>query len=153
MRWTLEQGLELIRLLQPETRKFNYHLTLGGGVLNTGASDKDLDLFFLPLDNHRDNPEPDKLLAFLRSLWGDEQDFRSRQVNGQTYVVRDGRLALYEPELTPQYEQPPNSPYKYKVKFMFGGQQRIDVFIIDRKRDQDQAEAILTETNACASSL
>lgn len=47
--WKLKDGLALVRKLQPETRQFGYHLTLGGGVLNTGKSRKDLDLFFLPL--------------------------------------------------------------------------------------------------------
>ena len=46
--WTLDDALRLIRDLQPSIRKFQYHVVLGGGVLNNGYSVKDLDLYFLP---------------------------------------------------------------------------------------------------------
>lgn len=51
-RWTLPEALSLIRQLQPLIREKNYHITLGGGVLNTGESDKDLDLFIVPLNGY-----------------------------------------------------------------------------------------------------
>jgi len=63
--WTLDGGLTLVRLLQPLTRDYGYHLTIGGGVINCGFSRKDLDLFFLPLDNDVDVPRPDALLQGL----------------------------------------------------------------------------------------
>lgn len=81
--WTLEDGLAVVRSLQPLTRQFNYHLALGGGVLNNGASDKDLDLYFLPLGHIKMEKDEDKeakiqenadkMLAFLESLWGQSQ--------------------------------------------------------------------------------
>jgi hypothetical protein len=46
--WTLEGAQELIATIQPKIRALNYHVALGGGVLNRGYSDKDLDLYFLP---------------------------------------------------------------------------------------------------------
>lgn len=48
--WTLDQALATIRLLQPTAHKYGYHIGLGGGVLNTGFSAKDLDLMILPLN-------------------------------------------------------------------------------------------------------
>jgi len=72
--WKIDDALPLIRALQPITRRFNYHLALGGGVLNKGYSNKDLDLFFLPLDNKTDQPDPNGLKAYLDSRWGEGQD-------------------------------------------------------------------------------
>ena len=46
--WILEDALVLIRDIQPSIRGFQYHVVLGGGVLNKGWSGKDLDLYFLP---------------------------------------------------------------------------------------------------------
>lgn len=54
------------------TRQFGYHLALGGGVLNTGESKKDLDLYFLPMggfDNKKQH-NPDKMLKALEAIWG-----------------------------------------------------------------------------------
>lgn len=39
----------LIRDLQEIAWPLNYHVTLGGGVLNHGYSDKDIDLYILPI--------------------------------------------------------------------------------------------------------
>lgn len=83
--WSLKSGLELVRLLQPDTRKFNYHLTLGGGVLNKGLSKKDIDLFFLPMDNGVP-PEPDKLLDWLASMWGDGEKLGIKKKLGDDFV-------------------------------------------------------------------
>jgi hypothetical protein len=69
--WTLDDALTLVRALQPFTRQFGYHLTLGGGVLNVGSSTKDLDLFFLPLDNGGVN-RPDDLLSWLKLTFSSE---------------------------------------------------------------------------------
>lgn len=78
--WTLEDGLAVVRSLQPLTRQFNYHVALGGGVLNQGYSDKDLDLYFLPLGHIKPKEgedwevkvkeNADKLLNFLEGMWG-----------------------------------------------------------------------------------
>lgn len=62
--WTLDDALPLIREIQAEIRPFNYHLLLGGGVLNEGHSTKDLDLFFVPLNNAEPNDQ-----ALLRYLF------------------------------------------------------------------------------------
>ncbi len=46
----------IIRDLAPMVRELDYHMLLGGGVLNTGASTKDLDLWFMPLNGYESNP-------------------------------------------------------------------------------------------------
>lgn len=69
--WTLEDGLKLVRAIQNTTRKYGYHLTLGGGVLNNGKSKKDLDLYFLPLNNERMPPQDiPGLVGWLGGMWG-----------------------------------------------------------------------------------
>lgn len=72
--WELDEALRLVRALQPMTRRFGYHLTLGGSVLNAGHSEKDLDLYFLPLDNKKLGKENSSgLLGYLRGLWGEPE--------------------------------------------------------------------------------
>lgn len=69
MTWVLDEVMELIRDLQPKVRLLGYHIALGGGVLNNGQSDKDLDLYFLPIydDNARDS---DGVIELLNTKWG-----------------------------------------------------------------------------------
>lgn len=106
--WTLDEALTLIRTLQPETRRFNYHLCLGGGVLNKGTSNKDLDLFFLPMSNGKE-ADLSGLHEWLCGLWGDGQ-----KLGGDD----EGR-----------YEGDEESDYTLKVKFMYSGL-RVDVFVV-----------------------
>lgn len=103
--WTLEQALPLVRALQPQTRQFGFHLCLGGGVLNAGASDKDLDLYFLTLDNQQQPADVDKLVAWLEGVFGKSDN------------------------LFGDYKGDPTSPYTRKLKFQQAGQ-RIDAFIV-----------------------
>ena len=104
--WTLLEALPLIRALQPETRKFGMHLALGGGVLNKGESKKDLDLYFLPMDNGG-KVEVALMLAFLESLWGTSEPIGNAEYDDVT-------------------------AYTYKVKFDYAGK-RIDVFVMGEK--------------------
>lgn len=64
--WTLDQALVLIRTLQPELHNRGYHMALGGGVLNAGRSDKDLDLYVFPFDRSLVPP----ILPYFETLWG-----------------------------------------------------------------------------------
>jgi hypothetical protein len=100
--WTLEDGLQLVRELQPITRNFHYHLTIGGGVINNGSSYKDLDLYFLPLDGGY-NPQPNRLVFWLEQMWGKSE------------LISEG----YETQ---------ESHYQYKLAFSVDGK-RIDCFI------------------------
>lgn len=59
--WNLQEAIQLIRYIQPLVYKTGYHCCLGGGILNKGLSDNDLDLYFLPLESGTNEPEPDRL--------------------------------------------------------------------------------------------
>lgn len=127
--WTLEEALILVRKLQPETRQFDYHLTLGGGVLNKGESKKDLDLFFLPMENGKAKSDPDRLLGWLKSLWGEGATFESaHQPKYRVERLDGGMMTIVVEESLNSYNNE-NSPYKYKHKFDYSGL-RIDVFIL-----------------------
>lgn len=102
--WVLEEAQKLVQAMQPNVRKFGYHICLGGGVLNNGMSKKDLDLFFLALDNGT-KANSSKLIEWLVGLWGDCEGLGER------------------------YKQHDESPYTGKVKFNYCGL-RIDVFIV-----------------------
>jgi hypothetical protein len=69
--WTLEEAVKLVRALQEPARKFNYHICLGGGVLNKGYSEKDVDLYFLSLDNKLTDIKG--LIDWLNELWGEPE--------------------------------------------------------------------------------
>ena len=64
----LDTGLMIARDIQPNVRKLGYHVALGGGVLNKGMSEKDLDLYFLPLVGEAANHSG--LVAYLYKAWG-----------------------------------------------------------------------------------
>lgn len=80
--WTLEQALGLIRELQPVMRDLHYHITLGGGVLNTGQSEKDLDLFFHPLNGYEKDSHT--VLLSLMSMLGPYRAIRDSPDYGHT---------------------------------------------------------------------
>lgn len=71
MMWTLDDGLRLVRALQPDTQKYGYHLCLGGSVLNEGKSRNDIDLFFVRQPGVPITPS--ELKAWLTELWGQPQ--------------------------------------------------------------------------------
>ena len=99
--WTLDSGLELVRFLQPLTRDYGYHLALGGGVLNNGLSHKDLDLYFLPLDDRDTYPDDEALVAFLNTLWGGGESLIDARYNSKhykhkrKYVVESARVDVF----------------------------------------------------------
>lgn len=112
--WTLDEALALIRLLQPETRRFGYHLCLAGGVLNKGWSAKDLDLVFAPMDQPDKLADPKGMLGFLDALWGTGSDIGTPLTEDYAKASED-------------------SPYAEKKKFDYSGM-RIDVFIMKDTR-------------------
>lgn len=101
--WTLDDALGVVRNLQPAAHAHGYHVTLGGGVLNRGESDKDVDLYFLPLlDTPRDE---DALLAAISARFGEatQLDYGNRKDMGC---------------------------YSHKLKFALPTGRRADVFIV-----------------------
>ena len=114
--WKLDDGLALIRALQPLTRKYGYHIALGGGVLNKGFSDKDLDLYFLPMGGSKVKANPENLVDWLIGMWGPGDEIEHN---------------LY----------PAEPPYIQRLTFQYG-KQRIDVFVLgavngDIKQEHD----------------
>lgn len=103
MMWEFGDSLPLIRHLQEKCHQIGYHVALGGGVLNNGSSDKDLDLYFLPMGNDNLNNNRTLLFDVLEELWGAWEP-----ING---------------------DYAPNVPWQFMVKFMLG-ERRIDAFIV-----------------------
>lgn len=97
--WTLDEALTLIRQIQPNLHVSRWHVALGGGVLNKGQSQKDLDLYFLPFDANVTMITP-----YLVAMWG----------------------TAYP--LSKQEDEYPENLHFYSMKFFHGGK-RIDVFI------------------------
>ena len=97
--WTLEEGLVLCRLLQPMLRPIGYHLTLGGGVLNTGKSKKDLDLFLLPLKSTDSNPT--MVFSVLEPIFGNGASVGKGEYDSDSwkaawyYFVGDKRIDVF----------------------------------------------------------
>lgn len=119
--WKIHDALTLIRSLQSSVKAFGYHITLGGGVLNTGTSLHDLDIFFHPLE--RGNLQEPRLLAFLKEFWGAPQEITSQ---GSPRWSRDarGRMVVIT---APVY--PPSVLYSQKLFYFYSGL-RIDVFVL-----------------------
>jgi hypothetical protein len=68
--WHLSPALELIRAIQQSCRAYGYHVALGGGVLNKGESEKDVDLYFLPMDDQTNAHS--EMLNWLCTFFGDD---------------------------------------------------------------------------------
>lgn len=105
--WTLDEGRAAVKQVQAVSRDFGYHVALGGGVLNAGKSSKDLDLYFLSLDDQAVFPDSAGLLIYLSEKWGKYHSLTS-------------------------YESPAWSEYAAKMRFDPLGK-RIDVFIVQPK--------------------
>lgn len=78
-KWTLIEGLKLVRGLQSNVKEFGYHISLGGSVLNHGESRKDLDLYFHPLENGKENFA--NLISYLTKMWGEYAPIEARDYN------------------------------------------------------------------------
>lgn len=154
-KWKLDEALELIRSLQPKVKTFGFHLCLGGGVLNKGFSEKDLDLYFLSLGKSKEKVKGKELVEWLEKLWGESQEFsRLAKVSEVPQHIQGDRIRGYNAEGQPvMYEydvfhgyQPINEPladlypedegsitYVFKGKFDYSGL-RIDVFVLGEEK-------------------
>ena len=121
--WTLEGAKQYISWFQKAARINGYHLCLGGSVLNTGSSDKDLDLYFLPLGNHTPT-NPTKLVSFLEVAYGKLEPIGNNYPGTELPYAFKGKMIGYH-----------HNP--------FLPQQRIDVFIMGTKEDSDKLAAIM----------
>lgn len=128
--WTLSEARVLINALQPHARTFGYHVCLGGGVLNQGSSKKDVDLYFLPLDNQKTETSSNKMLSFLEETWGKSASMipaRKNRFESQIDIHGQRRLTLVEDKS--DYPDKDDSVYTAKRKFAYSGL-RVDVFIL-----------------------
>jgi hypothetical protein len=135
--WRLHDALSLIRSLQPHVKPIGFHTCLGGGVLNNGASAKDLDLYFLPMASTTGVSETAKLLSFLQETWGKPSPMRAKKTKiGQMerYVDARGTVRhriITQDNLSPleEYTDKDDTCYLHKLKYFWSGL-RIDVFIL-----------------------
>jgi hypothetical protein len=67
MMWTLEEARVLVAELQPQAWVLRWNLCIGGGVLNFGSSDNDLDLVAIPTSTEAVNQHV--LALFTNSGW------------------------------------------------------------------------------------
>jgi hypothetical protein len=109
--WRIDDALMLVRKIQPKIRPFSYHVALGGGVLNKGESDEDLDLYFIPFSEQ--GPDPLALRTYLISVLGTEYN-----LGGPSVRPADVNLVY------------PDEPTWVNGRFTYCGEgRRVDVFI------------------------
>lgn len=107
--WDLDEALSLVRSMQGTVRGFQYHIVLGGGVLNNGYSYKDLDLYCLPFGDAGIPADRDGLRDYLTEQLGAPAPL------GYT---------------APDHAYPPDPTYgEHRYTYTPNGK-RIDVFII-----------------------
>lgn len=69
--WTLQEGVEYARYVEGKLIPIGYHCAIGGGVLHTGSSAHDLDIFVYPHDAKKP-AEPSLIMAAIGvSGWGE----------------------------------------------------------------------------------
>jgi hypothetical protein len=85
--WTRPQVIQLVQDVREIALRHNYHVALGGSLLYRGYSDKDADIYFLPMHG-TGTPNVDGLLGALDLHWGYafEQADRDRYPTEKGYV-------------------------------------------------------------------
>lgn len=139
--WRLDDARNLISTLQPHLKPLGFHVALGGGVLNRGWSKKDLDLYFLPLDNSEPS-DPPGLLKFLREQWGPSAPMRQASDAKRFFITPGGDIAAPPPPPDQDYPAVPGSPYTHKLKFTWSNL-CIDVFVIGMQTDAVASDTIV----------
>lgn len=69
--WSVDRARDVIKTLKDPLWERGYHIAIGGGVAWRGRSDKDLDLFVLPLFSMidaRQRVAPKDILVFLEAV-------------------------------------------------------------------------------------
>lgn len=67
--WSLKEAQELVGAMRAKVNQYGYEISVGGSVLTKGTSTNDLDLFFIPKDDHTEG-EGIQLLIWLASKFG-----------------------------------------------------------------------------------
>lgn len=116
MSWTFKEAQELISALQPIARKFNFHVCLGGDVLNRGRS-KTLDVYFLDMDNGYQK-DSNAMFKWLVDHFGEGQGPEFAPLNPNILPSRYNLLSTIL-----------RSPFTYKTVFTLG-KRKIGAFIM-----------------------
>ncbi len=108
-RWYLADAQLLVRKLQAIAWPNGWHIALGGGVLNHGYSDKDLDLYALPIYNQPGTADEDHLLCLMhKTLEGAEMS--------RVCSLQDN----------------PHECYQYATRFSTRDDRDVELFIVKR---------------------
>lgn len=89
--WTIDDALALIRKTRLEVFNLGYTLELGGGVLQNGFSDSDLDLVLVP---RADTDEPKEILEVCRRFIGFEVLSWREKKHLSIQRISDGRRLI-----------------------------------------------------------
>lgn len=94
--WTLAEGVDIIRQIEPDIRELGYHTMLGGSLLHKGTSEKDLDIFFSPLNGYETRSFD--VLQYLQTVFGrcssiqDQPDYKA----GEPWYWREMHYFMFE---------------------------------------------------------
>src|SRR3990167_4557142 len=113
--WTTATAKPWIKKFQKLSRDYGYHVCLGGSVLNKGASEKDLDIYFLPMGDQIPR-NPGGLLEKIEEKVNDTPE-----------------------EFGPSSKYPETQfPYIWKGKVETIDEKRIDIFILGTSLDREK---------------
>lgn len=124
-KWYLADALRLVQRLQAVAWPLGWHIALGGGVLNHGYSDKDLDLYVLPI--YREGVKDE--LAVLTALVG---------------ALMPGELPApnYEDMIPESFQGRDHECFKYSVRISaMDGVGQIELFVVRRAGAQPAVAA------------
>jgi hypothetical protein len=76
--WTRNEAIQLVQDAREIAMRFNYHIALGGSLLYNGRSNKDADIYFLPMHG-TGWPNMEGLLGALDFHWGIAEDQADRE--------------------------------------------------------------------------
>jgi hypothetical protein len=118
--WYLADALLTIRQLQALVWPMGYHVALGGGVLNHGYSDKDLDLYVLPLGSVLAQNPDDVLEALNKHFERIGVSYEGDAESVQEFEKAHG---------VGSWDR--NSYFAHSVCYFLDSGKKIDVFIVD----------------------
>jgi hypothetical protein len=86
MMWNLQEGIEAVRKVEPVAIECGYHSALGGSVLHSGESDKDLDIF-LYVRKSKEGADRSQVIERLRDAGFTDWDERNHDRYGDLKIV------------------------------------------------------------------
>lgn len=108
--WTLNEAIEVCKIIEEIAPEYGFHVALTGGLLYKEGSRKDCDLLFYRI---RERPDPDWL-----GLWGELSSAGVVMVSDfgwcKKAIWRDKQIDIFDPEANgeyPIYEHNPDDPF------------------------------------------